>query len=546
MNKKATTSLDQFKNLWFYFSGEDPRFVIILIASVLSGACSAGVVVMIAIAAKRSVHGFEFGLLALFVILVIVRRFTKRYIDMRTATVAHTGVAKIRLNIADKMRRIGLLEFENIKPEHIRMTLTENCELLADGCRAVVRTVPSIVMVSLSMLFIISYSQIALVTSVASILFSVWFLVEIGREASRDTKQLLRSQERFFVVIEQYLQGFKEMKVHAPRSDSLHDDYLIPAAREYRDMKTREEIHVGRVSVWITLLIFLVMGVNVFILPQYLSIRPTEILGIVLIVLFVCNHVQRHAPAILIISRGSVALDALRQLESRLDDAMEPSGESDDSHLSNRNPPGSLILEGVRFAYPPRADDEESFSIGPIDLEVRRGEMVFIRGGNGSGKTTLLKVITGLYPLAHGRILLNGQADFRNQISVVFADFHLFDRLYGMQVKPKQVKVMLKKMGLKSVTAFEDGAFTRLNLSTGQRKRLAFTTAWLEDRPICIFDEVGADQDPEFRRRLYEEYLPELRSQGKTVIAITHDEKYFDHCDRLLAMHHDGVLTQEV
>ncbi len=311
-------------------------------------------------------------------------------------------------------------------------------------------------------------------------------------------------------------------------------------------MKTREEIHVGRVSVWITLLIFLVMGVNVFILPQYLNIRPTEILGIVLIVLFVCNHVQRHAPAILIISRGSVALDALRQLESRLDDAMEPSGESDDSHLSNRNPPGSLILEGVRFAYPPRADDEESFSIGPIDLEVRRGEMVFIRGGNGSGKTTLLKVITGLYPLAQGRILLNGQADFRNQISVVFADFHLFDRLYGMQVKPKQVKVMLKKMGLKSVTAFEDGAFTRLNLSTGQRKRLAFTTAWLEDRPICIFDEVGADQDPEFRRRLYEEYLPELRSQGKTVIAITHDEKYFDHCDRLLAMHHDGVLTQEV
>ncbi len=545
-------SLDRFKDLWRYFSEEDPKFVRIVIASVLSGVCSAGVVVTIAMVAKRSADGFEFWLFALFAILVMVRRLTKQYIDMQTARIAHTGVAKIRLSIAEKMRQIGLLEFENIKSEHIRANLAENCELLTDGCRAVVRTLPSIVMVGVSMLFIVNFSHIALVISVVSISISVWVLLEIGREATRDTRRLLRSQQRFFEIIEHFLQGFKEMKVHTPRSDELLDEHLIPITLEYRDLKAREEIHFGKITLWTTQLIFLVIGVTTFILPQYVPMPPTEILGIVLVLMFVFNHVQRHAPAILIISRGSVALEALRKLESTLSDAMEPSSESSADHTSAQNPFDSLTLEGVRFAYPPRADDEKSFSIGPTDLKIKRGELVFIRGGNGSGKTTLLKVMTGLYRPTQGRILIDGQvigdvcqANYRNRISVVFADFHLFDRLYGMPVKPKQVALMLEKMGLKSITAFEDGAFTRLNLSTGQRKRLAFATAWLEDRPICVFDEVGADQDPEFRHRLYEEYLPELRSQGKAVIAITHDENYFDRCDRLLAMH-NGVLTQEV
>ncbi len=552
MSRKTIPPLDRFKNLWQYFSEEDPKFARLVIASALSGACSAGVVLMIAIVAKRSVQRFDLGLIALFAILVMGRRFTKQYIDTRTAMIAHTSVAKIRLSIADKMRRLGLLEFENIKPEYIRMTLAENCELLTGGCRAVIRTLPSIVMVSVSMLFLVYYSPIALAISVVSISVSVWILLEIGREASMDTRRLLRSQERFFEIIEHFLQGFKEIKVHKLRNDELHDDHLIPITLEYQDMKTREEIHFGRIALWTTQLIFLVMGVTVFVLPQYLTMPPTEVLGMVLVILFVFNHVQRHAPAILVISRGSVALEALRQLENKLGNAMEPSSESGGRHLRAQDSFGSLTLEGVRFAYPHRVDDEKSFSIGPIDLEIRWGELVFIRGGNGSGKTTLLKVMTGLYRPDAGRILIDGQvigdvcqADYRNRISVVFADFHLFDRLYGMPVNPEQAALMLEKMGLQSVTAFEDGAFTRLNLSTGQRKRLAFTTAWLEDRPIYIFDEVGADQDPEFRRRLYEEYLPGLRSQGKAVIAITHDEDYFDRCDRLLVMHH-GVLTQEV
>ena len=58
----------------------------------------------------------------------------------------------------------------------------------------------------------------------------------------------------------------------------------------------------------------------------------------------------------------------------------------------------------------------------------------------------------------------------------------------------------------------------------------------LEDRPIYVFDEMAADQDPSFRRKFYEEILPELQKAGRTVIAVTHDDKYFGASDRLLKM----------
>lgn len=81
-----------------------------------------------------------------------------------------------------------------------------------------------------------------------------------------------------------------------------------------------------------------------------------------------------------------------------------------------------------------------------------------------------------------------------------------------------------------------DGAFSTLKLSTGQRKRLALLVSYLEERPVYLFDEWAADQDPEFRKFFYKTLLPELKARGKTVIAITHDDSYFNEADRLIKM----------
>jgi putative ATP-binding cassette transporter len=135
-------------------------------------------------------------------------------------------------------------------------------------------------------------------------------------------------------------------------------------------------------------------------------------------------------------------------------------------------------------------------------------------------------------------------ADYRNLFSAVFADFHLFDRLYGMPgIEPARAQELLQTMGLAGKTEYRDGRFTNLDLSTGQRKRLAFVIALLEDKPIYALDELAADQDSTFRRRYYEELLPALKARGKGVLVISHDERYFHLADRVLVME-DGRFVQ--
>lgn len=220
-------------------------------------------------------------------------------------------------------------------------------------------------------------------------------------------------------------------------------------------------------------------------------------------------------------------------------------------------PAGAVTLRGVTHAYF-HERDERMFRIGPIDLTIRPGELVFIVGGNGSGKTTLAKVLTGLYEPEEGTIEVDGRpigwrerAAYRQRFSAVFNDFHLFDALLGI-VDPDdparaqadaRANALIAKLALDHKVKVVDGAFSNRALSTGQRKRLALVVAYLEDRPFYLFDEWAADQDPSFKAVFYEQLLPELRARGKAVIVITHDDRYFDLADRLLKLDNGQIVS---
>ena len=79
--------------------------------------------------------------------------------------------------------------------------------------------------------------------------------------------------------------------------------------------------------------------------------------------------------------------------------------------------------------------------------------------------------------------------------------------------------------------ASRTGEFNTVDLSTGQRKRLALIVSLLEKRPILLLDEWAADQDPEFRRKFYFDLLPALHRAGVTVVVVTHDDRYLDEMD---------------
>jgi putative pyoverdin transport system ATP-binding/permease protein len=191
--------------------------------------------------------------------------------------------------------------------------------------------------------------------------------------------------------------------------------------------------------------------------------------------------------------------------------------------------------------------------LGPINLVFEPGSLVFITGGNGSGKTTLIKILTGLYAAETGEIRLDGKpihianADaYRQLFSAVFSDFFLFDQLHGMVNVDEDAKRYLNLLQLEHKVSVKDGKFSTIDLSQGQRKRLALLIAYLEDRPIYVFDEWAADQDALFRDIFYHQLLPDLKRRGKSVFVISHDERYYHIADRLIRLDYGGVESDEV
>ncbi len=212
----------------------------------------------------------------------------------------------------------------------------------------------------------------------------------------------------------------------------------------------------------------------------------------------------------------------------------------------------SLTLEGVAFAYHDEAD-RHGFALGPVDLTLRPGEVVILAGGNGSGKTTLVKVVAGLYAPRRGSIWVDGREigeaermAYRQLFSVVFADGYLFKDLLGLD-RPglaDDARTGLERLGLGERVGIEGIAYSTTDLSQGQRRRLAMLNARLEDRPVLIFDEWAANQDPHFRQAFYREILPELREAGKAVLVISHDEEYYDVADRVVRLR-EGRFVDE-
>jgi putative ATP-binding cassette transporter len=210
-----------------------------------------------------------------------------------------------------------------------------------------------------------------------------------------------------------------------------------------------------------------------------------------------------------------------------------------------------IQLRDVHHHYSSENDDH-AFVLGPLDLDIYQGEIVFIIGGNGSGKTTLLLLLLGLYLPDKGRIILNNTEvttdnidAYRQNFAVVFADFHLFDELLipvNMSVSSR-ANHYLKEFAIDHRVKIENGKFSTTDLSTGQRKRLALISAYLDDKPIFVFDEWAADQDPVFKRIFYTQLLPDLKSRGKTVIVISHDDEYFSAADRVIKLESGRTMS---
>jgi putative ATP-binding cassette transporter len=273
------------------------------------------------------------------------------------------------------------------------------------------------------------------------------------------------------------------------------------------------------------------VGVLVFVLPRWLPVDQVILSAFTLGILFLQAPLETAlswAPAL---GRAEVALAAVEGL------ALAPAGSASARATAGWD---TLAARGIVYRHA-----ETGFVIGPIDLELRRGEVVFLVGGNGSGKTTLAKVLVGLYPLAGGALLADGEAvvdldAHRETFGAIFADSFVFDH-----VEPGDTTTPLRTLGLADVVRVEAGRLSTTALSTGQRRRLLLLQAWMEDRPALVLDEWAADQDPGFRELFYRTFLPAMKARGTCVLVISHDDRYFGAADRIVRMEEGKIPADD-
>jgi putative ATP-binding cassette transporter len=336
--------------------------------------------------------------------------------------------------------------------------------------------------------------------------------------------------------------GFRHLKLHRSRRGAFLDGNIQRITESYQQHNVAAELRFTLAHTWGQLLLFTFVGLTLFLLPKLESADPQALTGYVLTTLYLMGPLGGVMGSLSVFSRADVAFDKIQDLGVSLQTGTR------EVCLPDGHPaaPGFQRLElcGVTHSYH-REKEDSHFVLGPISLAFQPGELVFLAGGNGSGKSTLAKLITGLYPPESGEIRLDGtpitdrnRDDYRQHFAAVFADFHLFESLLGLEHVnlDAQARDYLGQLHLDHKVKIRNGVLSTTSLSQGQRKRLALLTAYLEDRPFYLFDEWASDQDPQFKELFYVQLLPELKARGKTVLVITHDEKYFHLADRVLKL----------
>ena len=522
----------------------------IVITSVVSGAANAAILVIINQAAHAvGPNTLNLRYFLMFVVAMALYILCLRYSSREMSRLMIDVVHRIRIRVTGKVQTSELLILERIGKNRVVSAITQEATRIADSGGLMIGGLQSVILVVFASFYIAFLSLpafvLTLITSVGSVL-----IVLQSRALSRHWLKAAKNKEvEFLDYTTDAIDGFKETKLNTRRGEDLKAD-LHRCSAEISKLRVRTENLEARNTILAQSTFYVLIAAVVFLLPQLAPVVTPVVVEITTAILFIIGPLRMIVGLVPYFGECDEATRAIIRLELALDEgrAIAANGNGNGHAAPSLTMPfHSLALEDVRFAY--THDGHESFAIGPVSLRVNAGEIVFLVGGNGSGKSTLLKVLTGLYPPDSGRIVVDGMAvgsadvqSYRELFAAVFADFHLFQRLYGLLgADARVVQDLIAQMQLDGKVSVLNDRFTTLDLSTGQRKRLALIVSLLDRRPLLIFDELAADQDPEFRQFLYEELLPQLKSQGSTIIAATHDDRYFHVADKVIKMEYGKV-----
>ncbi|WP_449221647.1 cyclic peptide export ABC transporter [Tistrella mobilis] len=494
--------------------------------------------------------GATTALLLLFAGLAVLTLVGETVSDIGNSLVGQRVVARLRHDLCARILTAPVAELERYRLHRLTAVLNQDVDTITQftfnfsgfaisiaialGCFAYLAVLSP-------MMFLIALVAIILGTAGHTYARRNGFL---GFAAAREAEDELQKQYRAIT------EGAKELRINRRRRAEMYNVQLDRTISLIRDLRMRAVRIFCTANAFGSALFFVVIGLMLAIQSMSPSADQKVISGFVLVLLYVKGPIEGIVAMLPLLGRAQVSLRRIADLRARFSEA-EPHLPLTD-RASGLEPLERLDLAGARFAFP-APEGGAAFELGPIDLTIRRGEIVFITGENGGGKTTLIKLLLGLYEPVAGEVRYNGRPltpelrdDYRQMFSTIFTDYYLFDDLNLPDgVLPDEARRYLEELEIAHKVSVKDGRFTTTDLSTGQRKRLALVHAWLEGRPVLVFDEWAADQDPEFRRIFYTELLPALKAQGRTIIAISHDDRYFHIADRHIRMQAGRVIAAD-
>ncbi|MFB6366785.1 cyclic peptide export ABC transporter [Paenibacillus elgii] len=517
----------------FPHKNEKPLFPL-LILSFVSGFGNALIIFAVIEALKR-VEQFDVGLLLYYALGIVFYVAGQKLIRNKMIDLTNDLVYDKRSLLMDNLLHTPFYRFEKIDRGEIYAVLKGDTELVSHLPDIAINALTSLVtlLFCFAYLGVVNLYGLLLSVFIMGIAAGIYFL--LGRAADKLWEQSRDIQNQFFDFINDLVQGFKELSLSKRRKIDFAAD-LDQSNLNFRAKNVQAALKFANAYVVGELLFVLVVGTVAFMFPVLFSnIQTATLTTFVFVFLYMAGPVNALLVVIPELVQIRISWNRLNQLiQTTSELKVEP--QEWGPFVEN---PQKLALHNVEFEY---KSEERIFKIGPINHEFRTGEITFITGGNGSGKTTLAKLLTGLYKADSGSICLNGRelhhAEIGEYFSNVFSDFYLFKRLYGVDTTNKEetIETYLKLLQMEKKVEIADGRFSTLELSTGQRKRLALLISYLEDKKFYLFDEWAADQDPQFRQFFYEELLAELKRRGKCVVAITHDDRYFHLADNVIKM----------
>lgn len=485
----------------------------------------------------RDYLGFMFFL---FCLLIIVFRTSSGVILARVSLDIRF---QLRNDLYELIKKTSIASLERVGESRLIQVLSKDVAAIVSGAQVF----PGLVINLVTLIGLLGYLAYLELNAFFYIAKVIVFGVATYMVPVHLARRYFTQSREHFDSLQESLKGLvcgaKELQLDSKKLAHFENESLIKEEAELRNLEKIGFTFHQLSENYGDLLCFFAIGGVAFSALGIATLSNEMIIPVVMVLLYISGPISILLNAITSLSMARVSLTKVQQLGKELPrEASVPSIKPKNCAVWH-----TLTLKDVVYRYPGGLGHEVGFSVGPVNVQITPGQLVFITGGNGAGKSTLAKLISQHYKPSSGALFFGEQqiddtnvVCVREQISCIYSDFYLFDRPFGIDLSCKKntdsLNSYLKLFRLSNKVELLDNKFSTLKLSDGQRRRLALVVALVENKSLYVFDEWAADQDPEFRHIFYSQVLSELKARGKTVVVISHDDRYFHLADSVIVM----------